>query len=95
MSSKILTFYSCLDNNEDNFEFFDINNNNETKLGCIFDENLIHFDQPDDTKEINNNFITIESSATLLYNHIYQYVINSTVSWKTIMKYLHLLSVYY
>ena len=33
LSPEIYTFHSCLDNNEDNFEIFDINNDNETKLG--------------------------------------------------------------
>ena len=34
LSPKIYTFDSCLDNNEDNFVIFDINNNNETEPGC-------------------------------------------------------------
>ena len=45
LSPKMYTFDSCLDNNEDNFEIFDINNNNDTKHWCIFDENLVNFDQ--------------------------------------------------
>ena len=65
LSPKIQTFHSCLDNNECNFEFFDINNNNETEPGCIFDENLVNFNQPDDIEEINDNFKTIESTETL------------------------------
>ena len=43
-SSIIDTFDSCLDNDKDNFEFFDINNNNETEPGGTFDENLVNFD---------------------------------------------------
>ena len=33
LSPEIYTFDSCQDNNEDTFEFFYINNNNETEPG--------------------------------------------------------------
>ena len=67
LSPEIYTFDSYLDNNEDNFEFFDINNNNETEPGCIFDENLFNFNQPDDNEEKRNNLKSILFTETLSY----------------------------
>ena len=68
----IYAFNSCLDNNEDNFENFDINHNNETEPDYIFDEKLVNFDQLDGIEVINDDFKTIESTETYLINHINQ-----------------------
>ena len=64
---KIYAFHSCLENDEDNLEIFDIHNNNETELGWTFDENLVNFDQPDDIEEMIGNIQTIESTEILSY----------------------------
>ena len=59
VSKNIYTFDSCLNNDEDIFDF---------KIhGCIFDDNLVNFDQPDDIMEIMDNSQTIESTDTLSY----------------------------
>ena len=65
--SKSYSFNSCLDNDEVNFEFCYIKNNNETKPGCIFDENLVNFDRPDDIEEIIDNSQTVKRTETLSY----------------------------
>ena len=49
-------FDSCLGNDEDNYVFFHINNNNKTEPGCIFDEHLVNLDQSDDAVEMIDNF---------------------------------------
>ena len=64
---KYIHIDSYLDNNEDNFDFFDINNNNETEPGCTFDEDLFNFNQPDDNEEIRNNLKSILFTETLSY----------------------------
>ena len=47
--------------------FFYIKNNNETNPGCIFDENLVNFDRPDDIEEIIDNSQTVKRTETLSY----------------------------
>ena len=64
-SPQIYTFDSCQDNDEDNFDIFDIHNNNKTVAGCTFDDNLGNLDQSDDIVEIICICQTIESTETL------------------------------
>ena len=61
-SPKMYRFDSYLDNNENNFEIFDINNNNEMEPGCMFDENLVNFDQLDEIEKL----MTISKRLSLL-----------------------------
>ena len=77
---------------EDKFENFDINNNSENELMCLFDENLGNIDQIVDNEKKIENCPSIETMLFSSYSSICNVLYNVI---KTLMRELHLSMVYY